>query len=235
MNRGGDDQYTQKKKQGEAEGKISHFLSFNSHSLSLAVGGNKAQTLWLSCLSPGLLLQDAGITWLNLIMVTFNIREAYNQKTMWKQWMKELLKTIIDGILQRKGSALCSSGFFPHCCNSSLLKLFLNFLLLFSLKSRLSAFSFPVAYSILTYVTPHLHNIDSSLPAEQLHSWLLFHNSFCARYCYFFLPSFCHTYQFFRTWNICNSVYVRQNCSGFYPLYNCSLINMINIKCLLLA
>ena len=123
--------------------------------------------------------------------------------------MKELLKSITDGILQRKGSALCSSGFFSHHCNSSLLQLFLNFLLSFPLKSPLSAFPFLVAYPVLTYASPHLHNIDFSLPTELLHSWLLFHNSFCARFCAFFLPSFCHTYQFFRTWDIYNSVYSR--------------------------
>lgn len=70
-------------------------------------------------------------------------------------------------------------------------------------------FLFPVAYPVLSYATPHLHNIDFSLPAELLHSWLLFHNSFCARFCTFFLPSFCHAYQFFRTWDIYNSVYSR--------------------------
>lgn len=123
--------------------------------------------------------------------------------------MKELLKSITDGILQRKGSALWSSGFFPHHCNSSLLQFFLNFLLSFTLKSLSFFFLFPVAYPVLSYATPHLHNIDFSLPAELLNSWLLFHNSFCARFCTFFLPSFCHAYQFFRTWDICNSVYSR--------------------------
>lgn len=123
--------------------------------------------------------------------------------------MEKLLKSITENILQTKGSDICSPDFFLHSqFNSPLDQFFLNFLLSFLLKTPVSVFSWLFVQLILSLLIP-FHIFITLISPFQHNCYLAGYSSVTAKFLAFFLPLFCHDYQFFRTWNIYNSVYSR--------------------------